>query len=205
MLQISTSLRPSPSDIMNISFDKMKAFTMHSLRFYLLGWASSSVWDSYMWSGDSADSWQLCTSAHCSLLAEVKLKDRMIKRCRGLVEVPRCWCKGKVWLRMCLTSCLKSLRFALSYKMDCVMQVALLANLRQCSSSLVSFKANRVIVGHQMIPLNCILSSWIWPQDIMWQVITLIALPCVWWKCIGQTVPPADWVTALLVKEDICK
>ena len=79
-------LRPSPSDIMNISFDKMKAFTMHSLRFYLLDWASSSVWDSYMWSGDSADSWQLCTSAHCSLLAEVKLKDRMIKRCRGLVS-----------------------------------------------------------------------------------------------------------------------
>ena len=82
-------LRPSPSDIMNISFDKMKAFTMHSLRFYLLDWASSSVWDSYMWSGDSADSWQLCTSAHCSLLAEVKLKDRMIKRCRGLVLVQR--------------------------------------------------------------------------------------------------------------------
>ena len=79
-------LRPSPSDIMNISFDKMKAFTMHSLRFYLLDWASSSVWDSYMWSGDSADSWQLCTSAHCSLLAEVKLKDRMIKRCRGLMS-----------------------------------------------------------------------------------------------------------------------
>ena len=73
--------------------------------------------------------------------------------------------------------------------MGCVMQVALLANLRQCSSSLVSFKANRVTVGHQMIPLNCILSSWIWPQDIMWPVITLIALPCVWWKCIGQTLP----------------
>ena len=99
---------------MNISFDKMKAFTMHSLRFYLLDWASSSVWDSYMWSGDSTDSWQLCTPAHCSLLAEVKLKDRMIRRCRGLVEVPRCWCKGKVWLRMCLTICLESLRFALT-------------------------------------------------------------------------------------------
>ena len=72
------------------------------------------VFGTVMWSGDSADSWQLCTSAHCSLLAEVKLKGRMIKRCRGLVEVPRCWCKGKVWLRMCLTSCLESLRFALT-------------------------------------------------------------------------------------------
>ena len=44
------------------------------------------VFGTVMWSGDSADSWQLCTSAHCSLLAEVKLKDRMIKRCRGLVS-----------------------------------------------------------------------------------------------------------------------
>ena len=178
---------------MNISFDKMKAFTMHSLRFYLLDWASSSVWDSYMWSGDSADSWQLCTSAHCSLLAEVKLKGRMIKRCGGLVVVPRCWCKGKVWLRMCSKSCLESLRFALTSGesqlgpgWDFPLQLFL-----TLQNGLRIFVQSQQSHSWSPRDTTCILSCLIWPQDVMWSVSAFIVFPCVWWKCIGQTLPAA--------------
>ena len=107
-------LRPSPSDIMNISFDKMKAFTMHSLRFYLLDWASSSVWDAGTVKWDLLTlylSWQLCTSAVALCWLRWSSRIRWLSVAGGLVEVV----VQKQSLLMCLTSCLESLRFALTY------------------------------------------------------------------------------------------
>ena len=108
-------LPPSPSDFMNISFDKIKSFTMHILGFYLLDCASSSVWDTGTVICDLLTldlSWQLCTLAVALCWLRWSSRIRWLSVAGGLVEVV----VQKQSLRMCLTSCLESLRFALTFR-----------------------------------------------------------------------------------------
>ena len=96
MLQIFPSsffYPPSPSDFMNISFDKIKSFTLHILVFYLLDWASSSVWDTGTVICDllTLDSFALRLIAHCWLRWSSRVGWSSVAR--GLVV--RWWCSAK--------------------------------------------------------------------------------------------------------------